>query len=88
MRRGLIVVLMVSRALLEDAAPALADRVGKGWQKRARLPVRWKATSPATHLRNQCDLAVTKRRRRGSAGPGLHDLHGPPQPDVRVRWCG
>ena len=49
-------VLMVSRALLENAAPALADGVGKGWQKRDRLPVRWKATSPATHLETNATL--------------------------------
>lgn len=78
-------VLMASRALLENAASALADRVRKSWQKRDRLPVRWKATSPATCSGDQYDLVVTKRRRLGPAGPGPRDLHGPPQPDIRIR---
>ena len=82
-----MVFLMTSRALLGTATPALADGVGKGWHKRDRLPIRWRVTSPTTHLGDRYDLAVTKRRRRGPAGPGPRDLHGPPRPDVRMRWC-
>ena len=71
-----MVVLMASRALLETAVPALADGVGKCWQKRYRLPVRWRVTSPATFSEAQYDLVVTKRRRRRPAGPGPRDFMG------------
>ncbi len=82
-----MVVLMASRTLPGTAAPALAGGVGKGWQKRNRLPFRWRVTSPATHLGDQYDLrdetAATRTSRPGSAR-----FDGSPQPDVRMRWCG
>ncbi len=59
-KRGFIVILAVSVALLGTVAPAFADETGGGGKnKMPGMPFRWKATSPSTHEGDRYTLLVT-----------------------------
>ena len=57
MKRELMAILLVLGALLVIAAPALADEAGEK-NKTKKMPVHWKATSPAIHKGDQYSLVM------------------------------